>query len=134
MRNEAYNQAHDSLKALSYGIKRAQFPGAWQEWDVDQPLDQFMLALHTRPATFEPDPSGRRSGRWNTPAYDALRAIPFLYRCASQYLLARHALHYMGLGNEVDAVALSRELHDKLDFMRSFFAGYGWNRRAGEST
>lgn len=38
----------------------------------------------------------------------------------------------MGLGSEVDPVALSRELHNALDFTRSFFAGYGWNRLDGD--
>lgn len=118
--------------ALHYGVVTAKYPGAWLEWDGLTPINEFLLALHDRPSEHVKDASGRTSGRWQSPGLDALHAIPFLYRNASQYLLARHALNAMGLADPVDAVAVARDMHERLDTMRSVFAAYNWNRLDGD--
>ncbi|WP_017430801.1 hypothetical protein [Vreelandella jeotgali] len=119
-------------KALAFAVKTARFPGAWTEWDGHQQLDTFLLELHDRPAEYVKDPFGRNSGRWQAPGMDALRALPFLYQGATQYLLARFALNHMGLGEDVEPISVARDLHDRLDTFRSVFAAYGWNRVDGD--
>lgn len=126
------NQQPIQHTALSFAVKTARFPGAWTEWDGHEPLDQFLIKLHDRPAEYVKDTYGRNSGRWQAPGMDALRALPFLYQGATQYLLARFVLARMALGEDVEPVSVARDLHDRLDTLRSVFAAYGWNRLDGE--
>ena len=118
--------------ALQVAVNSMLRPGPWAEWDQAQPIDQFLLDLHGREAVFVEDPTGRRSGWWDHPAMQALRGIPFLYRNASQALLAQQLLGLMGIGEAIDGIELSRKLHERLDLIRASMAAIGWTRLDGE--
>lgn len=118
--------------ALKYGATVAKYPGAWTEWDGMESLDQFILGLHKRPAEDVRDAAGRVSGRKREAGPEALRAIPYIYRGATQYLMARHALSAMGIGAEVNVIETARKMHQNLDLMRAFFAAHKQSRIDGD--
>lgn len=119
------------LRAIQAGIARNKYPGNWVHWKPEQPVHKFLLDQMMVRGTWETNPNGGR-GRFTEPYMDCLKAIPFIYQGASEYLMARQLVALLGISGDFDGIGRSRLLHDALGGVREGIAASTKRRLDGD--